>query len=125
MQNDSDLGAHLCSFHDEVSSHLEFAGDFLQPGRCNPGRRMMRIGLPYRLQEQTGFLDITKRGGKAGKEKFQHASEQLPASVSTLQSVLHSHAQMHGTVTSHVVTSHELYTTKTSLQIYTNTARLQ
>lgn len=31
-QSNSDLRTHLCSFHDEVSSDLEFASDLLQSG---------------------------------------------------------------------------------------------
>lgn len=76
-QSNSDLRAHLSSFHDEVSSHLEFASDLLQSGRCYPGWWMMRIGLSDGFQQQTSFFDITEGGGKNRKENFQHIGKQF------------------------------------------------
>lgn len=55
----------------------------------------MRIGLSYRFQEQTGFLDITKGEGKTGRKVFSMLANNSPESLSALQSVLHSHTQMH------------------------------
>lgn len=55
------LNTHLCAFHDEVSGHLQFPGHLLQPGRGNPCRWMMRIGLPHWFKQQTGLLDVTGR----------------------------------------------------------------
>lgn len=53
------LRTHLCAFHDEVPGHLYFTSHLLQPGWCNPGRRVMRVGLPHRFQEKSSLLDVT------------------------------------------------------------------
>lgn len=54
------LRAHLCAFHDQVPGYLKFASHLLQPGRRNPGRRVMGIGFPHRFQKQAGLLDVTR-----------------------------------------------------------------
>ncbi|TNN37700.1 hypothetical protein EYF80_052132 [Liparis tanakae] len=42
-----------------VPGHLQLPGDLLQPGGGDPGRRVMRIGLPHGLQQQASLLDVT------------------------------------------------------------------
>lgn len=53
------LNTHLCAFHDEIPGDLHFAGYLLQPGRGNPGRRVMGVGLSHGFQEQASLLDVT------------------------------------------------------------------
>ena len=36
--------------------YLEFAGDLLEAGRSDPGRRMVRVGLAHRLEQQARLL---------------------------------------------------------------------
>lgn len=66
------LGTHLSAFHDEVSGHLQFPCYLLQPGRGDPCRRVMRIGLPNRFQQEASFLDVA---GRAGGEDLSETTQ--------------------------------------------------
>lgn len=62
------LGTHLSAFHDEVSGHLQLPRYLLQPGRGDPGGRVMRIGLPHRLQQEASLLDVAGRAEGGGED---------------------------------------------------------
>ena len=53
------LGTHLGALHDEVTSHLQLARHLLQPGGGDPGRGVVGVGLPHRLEQKTSLLDVT------------------------------------------------------------------
>lgn len=71
------------NLHDEVAGVLQFAGDLLQAGRGYPGGRVLRVGLPHRLQQQTRLLNVTgdARGKFSTVECRGYVGGQLASSV--------------------------------------------
>lgn len=50
----------IAAFKDQVACHLQLAHDLLQPGRSDPSRRMLGIGLSDRLQQHSALLDVVQ-----------------------------------------------------------------